>query len=57
MDWKQQAKNQNLVPRLELHDKKNRCSGFWKMGVPPLMNLPQDSIIGVNNEIKVKKVT
>ena len=22
MDWKQQAKNQNLVPRLELHDKK-----------------------------------
>ena len=23
MDWKQQAKNQNLVPRVEIHDKKS----------------------------------
>ena len=23
MDWKQQTKNQDLVPRLEIHDKKN----------------------------------
>ena len=24
IDWKQQAKNQNLVPRVEIHDKKNQ---------------------------------
>ena len=30
MDWKQQAKNQNLVPRLELHDKNKGDVLVWK---------------------------
>ena len=56
MDWKQQAKNQNLVPRLELHDKKNKGDILiLENGSPASYELTADSIIGVNNEIKVKE--
>ena len=56
MDWKQQAKNQNLVPRLELHDKKNKGDVLvLENGSPASYELTADSIIGVNNEIKVKQ--
>ena len=56
MDWKQQAKNQNLVPRLELHDKKNKGNVLiLENGSPASYELTVDSIIGVNNEIKVKE--
>ena len=56
MDWKQQAKNQNLVPRLELHDKKNKGDILvLENGSSASYELTADSIIGVNNEIKVKE--
>ena len=56
MDWKQQAKNQNLVPRLELHDKKNKGDVLvLENGSAASYELTADSIIGVNNEMKVKE--
>ena len=55
-DWKQQAKNQNLVPRLELHDKKSKGEILiLENGSPASYDLTADSIIGVNNEMKVKE--
>jgi DNA-directed RNA polymerase subunit beta' len=55
-DWKQQAKNQNLVPRLELHDKKSKGKVLiLENGSPASYDLTADSIIGVNNEMKVKE--
>ena len=55
-DWKQQAKNQNLVPRLELHDKKSKGNVLiLENGSPASYDLTADSIIGVNNEMKVKE--
>ena len=55
-DWKQQAKNQNLVPRLELHDKKSKGEVLiLENGSPASYDLTADSIIGVNNEMKVKE--
>jgi DNA-directed RNA polymerase subunit beta' len=55
-DWKQQAKNQNLVPRLELHDKKSKGEVLiLENGSPASYDLTTDSIIGVNNEMKVKE--
>ena len=56
MDWKQQAKNQNLVPRIELHNKK--ATGeilVLENGSPAAYELTADSIIGVNNEMKIKE--
>ncbi len=56
MDWKQQAKNQDLVPRLELHDKNNKGKVLiLENGSPASYELTADSIIGVNNEMKVKE--
>jgi DNA-directed RNA polymerase subunit beta' len=55
-DWKQQAKNQNLVPRLELHNKKSKGEVLiLENGSPASYDLTTDSIIGVNNEMKVKE--
>ena len=56
MDWKQQAKNQNLVPRIELHDKKSKGDVLvLENGSPASYELTADSIIGVNNEMKIKE--
>ena len=50
MDWKQQAKNQNLVPRIELHNKKVKGEILvLENGSPAAYELTADSIIGVNN--------
>ena len=39
MDWKQQAKNQDLLPRLEIHDKQNNGNILvLEMGVLQVMN-------------------
>ena len=37
MDWKQQAKNQNLVPRIELHDKKSKGDVLVLENVKPCL--------------------
>ena len=56
MDWKQQAKNQNLVPRIELHNKKVKGEILvLENGSPAAYELTADSIIGVNNEMKIKE--
>ena len=56
MDWKQQAKNQNLVPRIELHNKKGKGEILvLENGSPAAYQLTADSIIGVNNEMKIKE--
>ena len=56
MDWKQQAKNQNLVPRIELHNKKFKGEILvLENGSPAVYELTADSIIGVNNEMKIKE--
>ena len=56
IDWKQQAKNQSLVPRLEVHDKdKNGKVLVLENGSPASYELTADSIIGVTNLKKLKE--
>ena len=56
MDWKQQTKNQDLVPRLEIHDKKSNGEVLvLENGSPASYELPVDAIIGVVNAKKVKE--
>ena len=56
MDWKQQAKNQDLLPRLEIHDKQNNGNILvLENGSPASYELPVDAIIGVTDTKKVKE--
>ena len=56
IDWKQQTKNQDLVPRLEIHDKKNNGEVvIQENGSPAIYELTVDSIISVTNDQNVKQ--
>ena len=56
IDWKQQARNQDLLPRLEIHDKpKDGNVLVLENGSPAVYELPVDAIIGVVNAKKVKE--
>jgi len=55
-DWKQQAKNQELVPRLEIHDKKNSGNVLvLENGSIASYQLTADSIISVTNDQGVRQ--
>ena len=56
IDWKQQTKNQDLVPRLEIHDKKNNGEVvIQENGSPAIYELTVDSIISVTHDQNVKQ--
>ena len=56
MDWKQQTKNQDLVPRLEIHDKKSNGEVLvLENGSTASYPLTVDSIISVNNDQSIKQ--
>ena len=56
IDWKQQAKNQSLVPRVEVHDKeKDGKVLILENGSPASYELTADSIISVTNLKKLKE--
>ena len=56
MDWKQQTKNQDLVPRLEIHDKKSNGEVLvLENGSIASYPLTVDSIISVNNDQSIKQ--
>ena len=56
MDWKQQAKNQELVPRIEIHDKKSEGEVLvLENGSTANYDLTVDSIISVNNDQNIKQ--
>ena len=56
IDWKQQAKNQDLLPRLEIHDKaKGGDVVVLENGSQASYQLPVDAIIGASNANKVKE--
>ena len=56
MDWKQQTKNQDLVPRLEIHDKKSNGEVLvLENGSIANYPLTVDSIISVNNDQSIKQ--
>ena len=56
MDWKQQTKNQDLVPRLEIHDKKSNGKALvLENGSTASYELTVDSIISVKNDQNVKQ--
>ena len=56
MDWKQQTKNQDLVPRLEIHDKKSNGEVLvLENGSTASYQLTVDSIISVNNDQNIKQ--
>ena len=56
MDWKQQTKNQDLVPRIEIHDKKvNGEILVLENGSMANYPLTVDSIISVNNDQSIKQ--
>ena len=56
IDWKQQAKNQDLLPRLEIHNKpKDGEVLVLENGSPASYELPVDAIIGVVNAKKIKE--
>ena len=55
-DWKQQAKHQHLVPRVEIHDKKNDGKVLvLENGSLASYELTADSIILVTDQMKVKQ--
>ena len=55
IDWKQQAKHQNLVPRVEIHDKsKNGKVLVLENGSLASYELTADSIILITDGMKVK---
>ena len=56
IDWKQQTKNQDLVPRLEIHDKKNDGDLLvLENGSAAVYDLTVDSIISATNNQNVKQ--
>ena len=56
IDWKQQAKNQDLLPRIEIHDKSTKGEILvLENGSPASYELPVDAIISVTNTKKVKE--
>ena len=56
IDWKQQAKNQDLLPRIEIHDKSSKGETLvLENGSPASYELPVDAIISVTNTKKVKE--
>ncbi|MAZ46622.1 MAG: DNA-directed RNA polymerase subunit beta' [Rickettsiales bacterium] len=55
-DWKQQAKNQHLVPRVEIHDKKSDGKVLvLENGSLASYELTADSIILVTDNMKIKE--
>ncbi len=56
IDWKQQAKNQHLVPRVEIHDKKSDGKVLvLENGSLASYELTTDSIILVTDKMKIKE--
>ena len=56
IDWKQQSKNQNLEPRVEIHNKKaNGEVLILENGSPARYDLTVDSIISITNQKPVKE--
>ena len=56
-DWKQQAKNQELVPRIEIHDKKSNGNVLvLENGSIASYQLTVDSIISATNDQNINKV-
>ena len=56
VDWKQQAKNQSLNPRIEIHDKiKGGNVLTLENGSPASYELPVDAILGVDSNKKIKQ--
>ncbi len=56
IDWKQQAKHQHLVPRVEIHDKKSDGKVLvLENGSLASYELTADSIILVTDQMKVKE--
>ena len=56
IDWKQQAKNQHLVPRVEIHDKKSDGKVLvLENGSLASYELTADSIILVTDQMKIKQ--
>ena len=56
IDWKQQAKNQHLVPRVEIHDKKSDGKVLvLENGSLASYELTADSIILVTDNMKIKQ--
>ena len=55
-DWKQQAKNQELVPRIEIHDKKSNGNVLvLENGSIASYQLTVDSIISATNDQNIKQ--
>jgi len=56
VDWKQQAKNQSLNPRIEIHDKlKSGNILTLENGSPASYEIPVDAILGINSGDKIKR--
>ncbi len=56
MDWKQQAKNQDLIPRIEIHDKKISGNALvLENGSTANYELTADSIISATNDQNIKQ--
>ena len=56
VDWKQQAKNQSLNPRIEIHDKlKGGKVLTLENGSPASYEIPVDAILGINSGDKIKR--
>ncbi len=56
VDWKQQAKNQSLNPRIEIHDKlKSGKILTLENGSPASYEIPVDAILGINSGDKIKR--
>ena len=56
VDWKQQAKNQSLNPRIEIHDKlKGGKILTLENGSPASYELPVDAILGIKTGDKIKR--
>ena len=56
IDWKQQAKNQHLVPRVEIHDKRSDGKVLvLENGSLASYELTADSIILVTDNMKIKE--
>ncbi|MFL2661120.1 MAG: DNA-directed RNA polymerase subunit beta' [Alphaproteobacteria bacterium] len=55
-DWKQQTQNQELVPRIEIHDRKDDGKALvLENGSAANYELTVDSIISVNNDEPIKQ--
>jgi len=55
VDWKQQAKNQSLNPRIEIHDKLKAGKILTlENGSPASYEIPVDAILGINSGDKIR---